>query len=167
MNESDNGPEFIALAVQEWIERRLARPAASPAPHRRAYSLPPPRRIQDPLHRPWQPVGERLQRKFNSRFRDEFLNRESFASVLEAKVLDKHYRQDTTTTARTLRWTTRRRWNSRSAAARLRPSPPTTSPHHHQPTTRKPHQTLIASGSNFGGRPTKGMPANLIPTYTA
>jgi len=30
---------------------------------------------------------------FNSRFRDEFLNREAFASVLEAKVLGKQHRK--------------------------------------------------------------------------
>jgi putative transposase len=70
---SDNGPEFIALAVQEWIERRGLKTLyiAPGSPWENAYS-----------------------ESFNSRFRDEFLNRESFASVLEAKVLGKQYRQD-------------------------------------------------------------------------
>ena len=38
---SDNGPEFVAQAVQEWIAAR----------------------VQDALHQAWQPVAERLQRK--------------------------------------------------------------------------------------------------------
>lgn len=69
---SDNGPEFIAQAVQEWIERRgfktlYIKPGA-----------------------PWQNA---YSESFNSRFRDEFLNREAFGSLLEAKVLGKEYRQ--------------------------------------------------------------------------
>jgi len=68
---SDNGPEFVALAVQEWIARRgfktlYIKPGA-----------------------PWQNA---YSESFNSRFRDEFLNREAFASVLEAKVLGKEHR---------------------------------------------------------------------------
>ena len=39
---------------------------------------------------PWQNA---YSESFNSRFRDEFLNREAFASVLEAKVLGKEHRQ--------------------------------------------------------------------------
>ena len=42
---SDNGPEFVALAVQEWI--RAAR-------------------VQDALHRARQPVAECLQRKLQA-----------------------------------------------------------------------------------------------------
>lgn len=70
---SDNGPEFIAHAVQEWIERRGFKTLyiAPGSPWENAYS-----------------------ESFNSRFRDEFLNRESFASVLEAKVLGKEYRHN-------------------------------------------------------------------------
>ena len=70
---SDNGPEFIARAVQEWIaERGFGTLYIAPGS-------------------PWEnPYSE----TFNSRFRDEFLNRESFASVLEAKVLGKEYRHD-------------------------------------------------------------------------
>ena len=68
---SDNGPEFIALAVRDWIEKRgfktlYIEPGA-----------------------PWQNA---YSESFNSRFRDEFLNRESFASLLEAKVLGKEHR---------------------------------------------------------------------------
>jgi len=68
---SDNGPEFIALAVQDWIARRgfktlYIQPGA-----------------------PWQNA---YSESFNSRFRDEFLNRELFGGLTEAKVLGKQHR---------------------------------------------------------------------------
>jgi len=68
---SDNGPEFIALAVQDWIARRgfktlYIKPGA-----------------------PWQNA---YSESFNSRFRDEFLNRELFGGLTEAKVLGKQHR---------------------------------------------------------------------------
>ena len=69
---SANGPEFVALAVQEWIARRG---------FKTLYIKP---------GSPWQNA---YSESFNSRFRDEFLNREAFASVLEAKVLGKEHRQ--------------------------------------------------------------------------
>jgi len=69
---SDNGPELIAASVQEWIARRG---------FKTLYIEP---------GSPWQNA---YSESFNSRFRDEFLNRESFASVLEAKVLGKQHRQ--------------------------------------------------------------------------
>ena len=69
---SDNGPEFVALAVQEWIARRG---------FKTLYIQP---------GSPWQNA---YSESFNSRFRDEFLNREAFASVLEAKVLGQQHRQ--------------------------------------------------------------------------
>ena len=69
---SDNGPEFIARAVQDWIEQRG---------FKTLYIEP---------GSPWQNA---YSESFNSRFRDEFLNRESFASVLEAKVLGKEHRR--------------------------------------------------------------------------
>ena len=69
---SDNGPEFVALAVQDWIARRG---------FKTLYIKP---------GSPWQNA---CSESFNSRFRDEFLNREAFASVLEAKVLGKQHRQ--------------------------------------------------------------------------
>lgn len=69
---SDNGPEFIAAAVKEWIAQKgfktlYIEPGA-----------------------PWQnPYSE----SFNARFRDEFLNVEIFGSKLEAKVLGKEHRE--------------------------------------------------------------------------
>ena len=70
---SDNGPEFIAAAVQDWIRERGFKTLyiASGSPWENPYS-----------------------ESFNSRFRDEFLNRESFRSLLEAKVLGKEHRYD-------------------------------------------------------------------------
>ncbi len=70
---SDNGPEFIALSVQEWIERR-------------GFST-----LYIKPGSPWQNA---YSESFNSRFRDEFLNRELFSGLTEAKVLGKNYRRD-------------------------------------------------------------------------
>jgi transposase InsO family protein len=70
---SDNGPEFIALAVKDWIERR-------------GFST-----LYIEPGSPWQNA---YSESFNSRFRDEFLNRELFGGLTEAKVLGKEYRRD-------------------------------------------------------------------------
>jgi len=70
---SDNGPEFIAAAVRDWIKEQ-------------GFST---------LYiEPGSPWENAYSESFNSRFRDEFLNREAFGSLLEAKVLGKEYRQD-------------------------------------------------------------------------
>jgi hypothetical protein len=69
---SDNGPEFIAMAVKNWIDSRG---------FRTLYIEP---------GEPWQNA---YSESFNSRFRDEFLNRELFGSLLEAKVLGREYRR--------------------------------------------------------------------------
>jgi len=69
---SDNGPEFVALAGQEGIARRGFQTLSS---------------------KPGSPWQNAYRESFKSRFRDEFLNREAFASVLEAKVLGKEHRQ--------------------------------------------------------------------------
>ena len=68
---SDNGPEFIAHAVRNWItERGFSTRFIKPGS-------------------PWQnPYIE----SFNSRFRDEFLNLEVFGSLMEAKVLGESHR---------------------------------------------------------------------------
>ena len=99
---SDNGPEFVALAVPDWIRRRgfatlYIKPGSS-----------------------WQNASSG---SFNSRFRDEFLNRELCSGLMEAKVLGKEHRPSTTTSACIRRWTTKRRWSSRSAALRLHTFP--------------------------------------------
>ena len=62
----------MARAVQDWIARRG---------FKTLYIKP---------GSPWQNA---YSESFKRRFRDEFLNREAFASVLEAKVLGKEHRQ--------------------------------------------------------------------------
>jgi putative transposase len=68
---SDNGPEFVAAAVQDWIARRG---------------------FQTLYIKPGSPWQNAYSESFNSRFRDEFLNREAFATLLEAKVLGRDHR---------------------------------------------------------------------------
>jgi transposase InsO family protein len=69
----DNGPEFIAHALQEWCTG-----SGSGAKY-------------IPLGSPWEnPFVE----SFNSRLRDEFLNIELFASLSEAKELAERHRME-------------------------------------------------------------------------
>jgi putative transposase len=70
---SDNGSEFIARAVREWL-------AASD--------------VETLFIEPGSPWENGYSESFNSRFRDEFLDRELFSSVLEARVLGERYRVD-------------------------------------------------------------------------
>lgn len=70
---SDNGPEFIAKAVQNWLQNRRAKTLfiAPGSPWENAYS-----------------------ESFNSRLRDEVLDRELFTSLAEAKfMLEEHRRE--------------------------------------------------------------------------
>lgn len=69
---SDNGPEFIAMALREYlaaanVETRYIEPGA-----------------------PWQ---NGYIESFNNTFRDELLNREIFTTVLEARVLSEQFRR--------------------------------------------------------------------------
>lgn len=69
---SDNGPEFIADAVRRWLwESGVGTLYIEPGS-------------------PWE---NGYSETFNSRFRDELLNREVFTSVAEAKVVIEDYRQ--------------------------------------------------------------------------
>jgi putative transposase len=70
---SDNGPEFIAQAVRDFLEKRGGKTAfvAPGAPWENAYS-----------------------ETFNSRLGDELLKREVFTSLQEAKVLAVRYRTE-------------------------------------------------------------------------
>jgi len=70
---SDNGPELVAQAVQAWLKANAigALYIAPGSPWENAY-------------------GE----SFNSRLRDEHLDREEFASLLEAQVLAAGWRRD-------------------------------------------------------------------------
>jgi transposase InsO family protein len=70
---SDNGPEFVAKAVQAWLKAHAV----------------------GPLHiAPGSPWENAYVESFNSRLRDEHLNREEFASLLEAEVLAAGWRRD-------------------------------------------------------------------------
>jgi transposase InsO family protein len=63
---SDNGPEFIALELALWlVDQRIGTHLIDPG-------------------KPWQ---NGFAESFNARFRDEFLNQESFHTVAEARVL--------------------------------------------------------------------------------
>lgn len=68
---SDNGPEFVAKAVKDWIASRG---------------------FETSYVEPGSPWQNAYIESFNSRFRDEFLNLELFTSLLEAKTLGEGYR---------------------------------------------------------------------------
>jgi putative transposase len=70
---SDNGSEFICAALAGWLPTQGTEPIAV-APGR-----------------PWE---NGFIESFNSRFRDEFLDREEFESVLEARVRGRWYKQE-------------------------------------------------------------------------
>jgi putative transposase len=72
---SDNGPEFVAKAIKQWLEVSGVRTL-----------------YIEPSEA--SSVGERLLKEtFISRFGDELLKREVFADLLEAKVLVEDYRE--------------------------------------------------------------------------
>ena len=58
---SDNGPEFVATAVQKWLEKRGAKAL---------------------YIEPGSPWENAYSESFNSRLRDELLNREVFSSLV-------------------------------------------------------------------------------------
>lgn len=68
---SDNGPEFIATVVKDWL----------------AHSG-----VKTLYIEPGSPWENGYSESFNSRFEDELLNRETFSSVTEAQVLVEQYR---------------------------------------------------------------------------
>jgi putative transposase len=69
---SDNGPEFVASAIKEWLRKSgVATLYIEPGS-------------------PWQNA---YSESFNSRFRDELLDREVFTTLTEAKVLVADYRR--------------------------------------------------------------------------
>lgn len=70
---SDNGPEFIANAVKDWLTAA---------------------RVETLYIEPGSPWENPYSESFNSRFRDEILNREVFTSLMEARVLLEAYRKE-------------------------------------------------------------------------
>jgi transposase InsO family protein len=70
---SDNGPEFTAKAVREWLHRLG---------------------VQTLFIEPGSPWENGYVESFNGQFRDELLNREIFYSLTEAKVLMERWRRE-------------------------------------------------------------------------
>jgi transposase InsO family protein len=70
---SDNGPEFIAYAIGDWLEKS---------------------KIETIYIRPGSPWENGHIESFHDKLRDECLNREVFGSLLEAKVLVEQWRID-------------------------------------------------------------------------
>ena len=68
---SDNGPEFIAYAIQDWVKSR---------------------EIKTLYIKPGSPWENGHVESFHDKFRDEHLNREIYGSLLEAKVLVEQWR---------------------------------------------------------------------------
>ena len=68
---SDNGPEFIAYAIQDWLEQK---------------------EIKTIYITPGSPWENGHIESFHDKLRGEFLNREIFGSLLEAKVLAEQWR---------------------------------------------------------------------------
>jgi len=68
---SDNGPEFVAQAVQEWLDDLG---------------------VTTLFIEPGSPWENGYVESFNGKMRDEFLNREVFDTLLEAKVLSERWR---------------------------------------------------------------------------
>jgi putative transposase len=69
---SDNGPEFIAKAIKEWLEASG---------------------VKTLYIEPGSPWENAYSETFISRFSDELLKREVFADLLEARVLIEDYRE--------------------------------------------------------------------------
>ena len=76
---SDNGPEFIAHALQAWLASQQTKDGEQPQTHFIAPGS------------PWQ---NGFRESFHSRLRDEFLFGTLFNSVAEARVLVEQFRQE-------------------------------------------------------------------------
>lgn len=70
---SDNGPEFIAYAIQDWLEQK---------------------QIKAIYIQPGSPWENGHIESFHDKFRDELLNREIFGSLLEAKIVIGQWRDE-------------------------------------------------------------------------
>ena len=68
---SDNGPEFIAYAVQDWLKER---------------------KVQTIYIKPGSPWENPYIESFHDKLRDELLNRELFVNLLEARVVTEGWR---------------------------------------------------------------------------
>jgi transposase InsO family protein len=70
---SDNGPEFIAQALREWLHRLSVKPL---------------------FIEPGSPWENGYVESFNSKMRDELLNREIFYTLQEAQILIERWRNE-------------------------------------------------------------------------
>jgi putative transposase len=70
---SDNGPEFIAYAIQDWLEEK---------------------QIKAIYIEPGSPWENGHIESFHDKFRDELLKREIFGSLLEAKIVIGEWREE-------------------------------------------------------------------------
>jgi transposase InsO family protein len=70
---SDNGPEFIAQALREWLDRLSVKPL---------------------FIEPGSPWENGYVESFNSKMRDELLNREIFYTLPEAQILIERWRNE-------------------------------------------------------------------------
>ena len=68
---SDNGPEFVSTAVKKWLKES---------------------KVKTLFIEPGSPWENAHVESFNSRLRDEFLNRELFGTLTEAQVLAEQHR---------------------------------------------------------------------------
>ena len=108
---SDNGPEFIAYAIQDWLKAK---------------------EVKAIYIKPGSPWENGHIESFHDKFRDECLNREIFGSLLEAKVLVEQWRIDYNTNRphSSLRYQTPQevadRWQTALRASPCAPSARTT-----------------------------------------
>lgn len=70
---SDNGPEFIAYAIQDWLERE---------------------KVKTIYIKPGSPWENGHIESFHDKLRDECLNRELFGSLLEARIILEAWRNE-------------------------------------------------------------------------
>jgi transposase InsO family protein len=70
---SDNGPEFTAVAVRDWLERVG---------------------VQTLFIEPGSPWENGYNESFNGKLRDELLNGELFSNLWEARVLTEEWRRE-------------------------------------------------------------------------
>ena len=108
---SDNGPEFIAYAIQDWLKAK---------------------EVKAIYIKPGSPWENGHIESFHDKFRDECLNREIFGSLLEAKVLVEQWRMEYNTNRphSSLRYQTPQevadRWQTTLRASPCAPSARTT-----------------------------------------
>jgi transposase InsO family protein len=138
---SDNGPEFIAQAIKDWIAEKGMKPL---------YIEP---------GSPWEnPYSE----SFNSRLRDEFLNVELLRQQAGGESAGPRATREIQPTSAALLTGgfdpggVRRTLSCSAPAFRLRRSGLRSARQCHQPET--PTKSLIATGSNFGGTPSAHFP---------